>query len=102
MSKQTSKKHKDNTNAIMYCIAKDVQPIYTVEKQGFKKLIKLLDPRFVLSGCKHFSHTALPKLYAECREKVEEELKRDLTYFATTTDLWSSRTSKPYISLTIQ
>ena len=55
----------------------------TDKKQGFKKL-KLLDPRYVLPGRKHFSHTALPKLYAECMEKVEEE-----TYFATTTDLWS-------------
>ena len=54
-----------------------------ITKQDFKKL-KLLDPRYVLPGRKHLSHTALPKLYAECREKVEEG-----TYFATTTtDLW--------------
>ncbi|XP_046873310.1 E3 SUMO-protein ligase ZBED1-like [Hypomesus transpacificus] len=98
---QTSKRHKDITNAITYCIAKDMQPISTVEKQGFKKLIKILDPRYVLPGRKYFSHTALPKMYAECREKVEEALQRDLTYFASTTDLWSSRTSEPYISLTI-
>ena len=38
----------------------------------------------MLPGRKHFSHTALPKLYAECREKVKEE-----THFSTTTDLWS-------------
>ena len=51
--------------------------------KGYKKP-KLLDPRYVLPGRKNFSHTVLPKLYAECREKVEEE-----TYFATTMDLWS-------------
>ena len=34
--------------------------------------------------------------YAECREKVEEQLKTDITYFATTTDLWSSRMSEPF------
>ena len=48
----------------------------------------------------NISHTALPKLYAECREKVKQ-LNTDFTYFATTTDLWYSRTSEPYIILTI-
>ena len=63
-----------------------MQPISTVEKHGFKKLIKLLDPRYVLPGRKYFSHTGLPKMYAECREKVEEALQRDLTYFAPDVD----------------
>ena len=38
----------------------------------------------MLPGPKHISHTALPKLYAECREKVEKD-----TYFTTTADPWS-------------
>ncbi|XP_049326739.1 E3 SUMO-protein ligase ZBED1-like [Astyanax mexicanus] len=94
-----TKRHGDITNAITYFIGKDMMPINTVENDGFKRLIKVLDPRYQLPGRKHFSHTALPQLYTECREKVENELQ-SVSYFATTSDLWSSRTSEPYLSLT--
>lgn len=77
-----------------------MMPLSTVEKDGFRKLIKVLDPRYELPGRKYFSQTALPQLYDECRRKLEIHLK-DVKYFATTTDLWSSRTSEPYMSLTI-
>ena len=52
----TTSKHredKDITNAIMHCIAKDMLPINTVEKEGFKRLINLIDHRYVLPGRKH-------------------------------------------------
>ena len=38
-----SKKWKDITDAVTYCIAKDSLPIYTVEKPGFQRLVKTLD-----------------------------------------------------------
>ena len=95
-----SKRSKNITSAITYCLSKDMMPLSTVEKDGFRKLIKVLDPRYELPGRKYFSQTALPQLYDECRRKLEIHLK-DVQYFATTTDLWSSRTSEPYMSLTI-
>lgn len=39
-----TKRHKDITNAVAFFIAKDMLPISTVENQGFKQLIKVLDP----------------------------------------------------------
>ena len=68
-----------------------------VGNEGFKKLIRVLDPRYELPGQKHFSWTALPQLYAECRETVEQQLQT-VSSFATMSD---SRTSEPYMSLTI-
>ena len=55
-----SKRSKDKTNAVSYCIAKDMMPMSTVEKDGFKKLINVLDQRYNLPGRKYFSKTALP------------------------------------------
>jgi len=95
-----SKRSKNITSVITYCLAKDMMPLSTVEKDGFRKLTKVLDPRYEFPGRKYFSQTALPQLYDECRRKLEIHLK-DVKYFATTTDLWSSRTSEPYMSLTI-
>lgn len=81
-------------------ICKDTQiciVVYTVEKKGFRDLIKTLDPRYVMPSRKHFSEVELPRLYGECRRKIEAEL-RDALYFSTTTDLWTSRTTQLYMS----
>lgn len=72
-------------------------PITTVEKLGFKQLLATLDPRYEVPDRKYFSNTALPHLY-ECRESVQNELLA-VSFYATTSDLWSSRAFKPYLSL---
>lgn len=97
---KTSRRHKEITSAITTFICKDMAPIYTVEKKGFRELVKTLDPKYIMPSRKHFSDIELPRLYGECRAKVEEELRR-VSYYATTTDLWTSRTTQPYMSLTI-
>ncbi len=94
-----SKRHRALTDAVAYCIAKDMLTISTVENKGFKSMVKVMDPRYQLPGRKHFSQTALPQLYVECREALEKELQ-NVSYFTTTSDMWSSRTSEPYMSLT--
>ncbi|XP_060790843.1 zinc finger BED domain-containing protein 4-like [Neoarius graeffei] len=96
---KTSKRHKDITHAITHFIAKGMLPIRTVETAEFKQLMNVIDPRYQLPGHKHFSQTAIPNMYTECRGMVERDLQA-VSYFATTSDMWSSRTSEPYMSLT--
>ena len=88
------------TRAIIVYLCKDMVPFQAVERRGFNAMIKAIDPRYEVPSRKYFTETEMPKLYAELREKVEKEMC-DLKYFATTTDLWSSRTMEPYLSLTI-
>ncbi|GAA6096348.1 zinc finger BED domain-containing protein 1-like, partial [Tachysurus ichikawai] len=88
------------TRAITVYLCKDMVPFQTVERRGFKAMIRAIDPRYEVPSRKYFTETGMPKLYAELRENVEKELC-DLKYFATTTDLWSSRTMEPFLSLTI-
>ncbi|KAK6167190.1 hypothetical protein SNE40_021283 [Patella caerulea] len=95
---KTSKRWVTLTNAITQCLAKDTLPFYTVEKSGFIKMLKTFDSRYNLPGRKYFS-TAIPKLYQTVRDQVMEEVS-EATYFAGTTDLWSSRTMEPYMSYT--
>ncbi|KAJ4947212.1 hypothetical protein JOQ06_009250 [Pogonophryne albipinna] len=75
-------------------------PIYTVTKEGLKKIIHSLDKRYVIPSRTYFSQVAIPDLYEKCRAKVETELSK-VEYYAATTDLWSSRTTEPYINLTV-
>lgn len=95
-----SRRHQEITEAVTFMLAKDMCPISTVSNPGFKTLVKTLDKRYVLPSRKHFSRVALPALYDKCRAEVEKDVST-AEYFATTTDLWSSRSMEPYISLTV-
>lgn len=67
--------------AITTYMCKDMVPFYTVEKEGFRALIKLLDSRYIIPGRKHFTQVELPRLYFACRAKVEGEV-RNIAYYA--------------------
>lgn len=90
---------KEITDAVAFHIAKDMVPIYTIEKPGFIKMLQTADPRYKLLSRKYFKDVAFPRMYTETREKVAEQLEK-ASFFSTTTDLWSSRTLQPYMSLT--
>ncbi|KAK6297662.1 hypothetical protein J4Q44_G00322450 [Coregonus suidteri] len=75
-------------------------PLSTVTKPGFMALIHTLDKRYSIPSRTYFSQTAIPELYKKCKEKVAAELKT-VEFFASTTDMWSSRTAEPYQSLTV-
>ena len=96
-----SKRWKELTDAIVYYIAKDSQPLYTVQKPGFNRLVRSFDKRYELPDRSYFSRTALPALYAKVRNEVKTDLA-SASYFAATSDLWSSNgTLVPYISYTV-
>ena len=98
-SRQT-KKWRDITNAVTFCLTKDCLPIYAVEKLGFRGLIEKLDPQYELPSSKYFSKTAIPALYEETRENLLADLK-EVVFFSATTDMWSSITGEPYLSYTV-
>ncbi|XP_073699819.1 E3 SUMO-protein ligase ZBED1-like [Garra rufa] len=75
-------------------------PVYAVEKGSFRDLVKVLDPRYVMPSRKHFSKVELPRLYNACRAQVEKDV-RSVVHYALTTDLWTSRATQPYMSVTI-
>ncbi|XP_061884799.1 E3 SUMO-protein ligase ZBED1-like [Entelurus aequoreus] len=97
---KSSRRHKEITTAITHYIGKDMVSVNTVTKEGFQNLLHTLDRRYKIPSRTYFNQVAIPQLYAECKEKVEREVKNVL-YYATTTDMWSSRTSEPYLSLTL-
>ena len=71
-------------------------PVYTTEKDGFRRLIKTLDPRYDIPFAKYMSGTAIAAVY----EKIREQVARGITnakYVAAITDMWSSSTMEPYL-----
>ena len=100
MLSSKSREYKELTNAVTYCLAKDLLPIYSVE-EGFKTMLKSFNPKYQLPSRHYFTRVAIPTLYTTTKEMVEHTIKTDMVYFASTTDLWSSAAMQPYISYSI-
>ena len=88
------------TNQCSNSLCKDMLPIYTVEKPGFRKMLQAFDPLYEIPSRKYFSMKAIPAMYIEVKEKVAKELA-NIKFFASTTDLWSSETGDPYLCYTV-
>ena len=96
-----SKEHRKLTEVVTNCIVRDVMPVYTVDKPGFRAMIQALNPRYQLPHKDYFNRIAIPSMYENTREQISLKMKKEAHYFSATTDLWSSRTSDPYLSLTV-
>lgn len=81
-------------------IATDNQPFSVVHDTGFSRLIKALEPRYVLPSRKYFSETIVPDIKDKVNAKLAEMLV-DVPYLSLTTDIWSSSSAQEsLISLT--
>ena len=99
---RNSREHKELTRSITMCLAKDMLPLSTVDKPGFRAMISRLNPRCDLPTRSYCSRIAIPALYQEVREGLQSSLRSiDIDHFSGTTDLWSSSAMEPYLSYTI-
>ncbi|GFT61679.1 zinc finger BED domain-containing protein 1 [Trichonephila clavipes] len=65
-------------------------------------MVKVLNPCYSLPGQKHFTATAVPKLYNEVRNKIRQELSLiNKDTISVTTDCWASIANTPYITITV-
>ena len=96
-----SKDHRRFTKAVTNYIVKDVVPVYTVDKEGFRDMVHVLNPRYQLPHKDYFSRIAIPSLYEETREQLAVRMKKEANYFSGTADLWSSCTTEPYLCFTV-
>ncbi|MGH0164417.1 UNVERIFIED_CONTAM: hypothetical protein FKN15_047155, partial [Acipenser sinensis] len=91
---------KELTSSITSFIAKEMLPLDTVEKSGFRKMLPAFDHQYEFLGRKYFSKTAIPELYIKVRVDVAEQVQR-ADYLSATTDMWLSKNRTPFMSLTI-
>ena len=69
-----SKRWQKLTDMISYYLAKDMVPLYSIEKPGFKELVSIFDKQYKLPSRKYFSQVAIPSLYTNTRDKAAEEI----------------------------
>ena len=97
----SSHEYKDLTKSVTYCLAKDMLPVSTVDKPGFKAMLQKFNPRYQLPNHNHFTKVSIPELVAETKGYIEKEIVNgEVEYFSATTDLWTSAAGDPYITYT--
>ena len=92
-------RQKAVTDAIVKMIVKDIQPVYTVERKGFRELLAMLEPRYTMVSRQCLQQSLLPSYFT----KVEEAIGHALEGIGTcsiTLDIWSSRRMHSYLGVT--
>ena len=89
------------TNSVGRMLALDILPYDFVEGRGFKELMKLMEPQYLVPSRTTFSRSVVPELYCSVKQKTANEIYRDfedIPSYSFTTDLWTSRAQDPFIS----
>ena len=94
----SSRRAREITSAMAQFIVKDLRPYVVVENEGFKNLIKVLEPKYSIPSRQHFSEKVIPELYTKVSTQVKQDLKS--SYVAITTDGWTSRATESYVTIT--
>ncbi|KAK0141840.1 Zinc finger BED domain-containing protein 1 [Merluccius polli] len=87
------------TKSIGVFIAADMRPYSVVENKGFKKMIKVLEPRYEIPSRTHFTTKIVSELYEEQKNIIVDELSK-ASSVALTTDGWTSRATESYVTVT--
>jgi hypothetical protein len=87
------------SQAIAEFLILDMKPLSTVEGEGFKNLLKVLEPRYSTVSRNHILEKYIVPMYHRTFETVKLELSNGLRH-AFTTDGWTSISTESFITTT--
>lgn len=96
---RSSERAKRISSSIATFIAKDLRPYAVVNNEGFRALMRTLEPRYKLPKRKYFAQKAVPELYGMTKTEVLESLKKACRV-ALTCDAWTSVATQSYVTVT--
>ena len=68
-------KSRTLTEAVTYCTAQDAMPFSTVQREGFRNMLKAFDPRYLPPSKSQMTKVHIPKLYDIMSNCARNELK---------------------------
>ena len=74
---------------VIEMIALDNQPFSVIEDPGFVRLLRVLEPRYVIPSRKYLVDKVLPTVHSDVTSWVKNEIET-VSYFSFTTDAWSA------------
>ncbi|XP_058487194.1 zinc finger BED domain-containing protein 4-like [Solea solea] len=84
--------------AVVNMIIKDSQPFSVVEDVGFRELMHLMDPNYILPSRKALKAMVDIK-YQEAKEKAREQVQKAVAV-SLTSDMWTSINMDAYLAVT--
>ncbi|XP_076134518.1 E3 SUMO-protein ligase ZBED1-like [Alosa pseudoharengus] len=94
----TEGRKKELDDALLNMIVKDLQPFSIVEDEGFRALVKKLDPTYTLPSRKTLK-AMMSEKYAVEKEKAVAKL-HNIPAVCLTADMWTSLTMDSYLGVT--
>ena len=88
---------KEINTAIVNFVVLDLSPIAVVNDCGFNKLLTCLQPGYTVPS-RMFVTNSLKQQYSVMKQKLQESLS--VRNLAITTDIWTSRATEAYITIT--
>ncbi|GFR84459.1 zinc finger BED domain-containing protein 4 [Elysia marginata] len=85
--------------ALLHMIVGDLQPFSVVEDKWFRNLLRILDSRYQLPSRRTVTRTLLPELYKQEKARVKGLLDTSDSV-SLTTDIWTSRRTQAFITVT--
>ena len=80
---KTSHRWQKLTQSICYFIAKDMNPVATVNGIGFRRMIKEFEPRYVVPDRKTLQTNFIPKMYERKKSHINHAIA-DVSSYALT------------------
>lgn len=80
-------------------IVQDLQLLSVVEDKGLKHLVSALDPRYELPSRTELVRNHLPSIFNQEVDRVKTALEMT-NAVSLTTDIWTPRTTKGFITVT--
>lgn len=87
------------TNAIAEFIILDMKPLDTVEGEGFKSLLRVLEPRYSVVSRNHILERYIVPMYHHTVDRVKQELSKAVRHVFTT-DGWTSLAAESFLTTT--
>ena len=83
-----SVKAKAITNAIGKMVAIDLRPYSVVENEGFRELMRVLEPRYSVVSRKELTNVVVPEIYTDLEAKIKKSIQSSKSGINFTTDMW--------------
>jgi len=81
------------TDRVTQMLVTDLRQIRTAECNGFRSLMKYLEPGYSLPCRKQLQH-------ATCKQRLKEKLGEEAVFLSLTTDIWTSTATESYVTIT--